>query len=118
MADFGLDSNAGEVAQAFAQAARELSSLEDPNAEAGAIIAAAPQPVVTSQLAASVRADVTANGVTVAGHVRHWSFVEWGAPRRNVRAQHPLGAQVRAREDDIIAVYADHAARVVAMIGD
>lgn len=118
MADFGLDSDAGEVAQAFAAAARALSSLEEPNAQAGAIIAAAPQPVRTGQLAASVSADVTANGVTVAGHVRWWSFVEWGAPRRNVRAQHPLRTQIQAREGDIVAVYADHAARVVATIGD
>jgi hypothetical protein len=74
--------------------------------------------VKSGRLAASVRADVFGGGVAVAGLVRWWSFVEWGAPRVNVVAQHPLRSQVQTREADIIAVYTEHAAAVVANVGD
>lgn len=118
MAGLEVDSNAGEVARSLYRAAGELSSLEDANARAGGIVAEAAQPVRSGLLAQSVRADATASGVTIAGHVRYWSFVEWGAPRRNVMAQHRLRTQAQDRESDIIAVYLDHAARVVAKLGD
>lgn len=118
MADLQVDSNAPEVAQALHRAATELSDLESANEEAAAIIAAAPQPVRTGQLAASIRADVTAHGLAVAGWVRHWSFVEWGAPRRHVKAQHPLRSQLETRRDAIIAVYTEHATHAVALAGD
>lgn len=113
-----LTSNATEVARAFARAASELNELDEPNTAAAEIISAAPMPVRTGALAASVRAGVTANGVTAAGLVRYWTFVEWGAPRRHVAAQHPIGAQLVNREAEIIAVYHDYAATVAARVGD
>jgi hypothetical protein len=69
-------------------------------------------------LAASVRADVTANGATIAGHTRYWTFVHWGAPRIHVIAQPWLLDQTRAREADILSLYQEHAAHAVAQIGD
>lgn len=118
MSDFKLDSDATAVARALALAAGALSDLEAPDRAAAAILEAAPMPVRTGALAASVRADWSGGTVTAAGLVRYWSFVEWGAPRRNVRAQHPLRSHLEARTDDIIAVYNEHATRVVADIGD
>lgn len=118
MTSFEADSNAAAVAQALAQAAGALSNLEDANAAAGDIVADARQPVKSGRLAASVRAEPFPGGVSVAGLVRYWSFVEWGAPRANVVAQHPLRSQVQTREADIIAVYTEHAATVVATIGE
>lgn len=118
MGDLQVRSNAAEVARAFARMASELSDLEGPNRAAGDIIAAAPQPHRSGLLAASVRADVTAGGVTVAGLVRYWSFVEWGAPNANVKAQHPLRTQLVDRQQDIIDVYVSYAASVAADVGD
>lgn len=118
MADFQLSSNAAQVGADMHRAANELRQLEDTNSSAGAIIAAAPAPHRLGRLAASVRADVSANGVTVAGHTDYWTFVHWGAPRIHVVAQPWLLNQLDAKQSDIIELYRDHASDALAHIGD
>lgn len=119
MSDVRLTSNAAQVAHGLHTAAAELVQLDAVNAEAGALIRAAPAPVgATGALAASVHADVTSNGVTIAGGTAYWTFVHWGAPAIHVIAQPWLYDQTQAKEADLIALYRDHAAEVLARIGD
>lgn len=118
MADLQLTSNAPAAAGSLHRAAAELGELEEANRRAGAVITAAPAPRVTGLLGESVRADVTANGVTVAGHTAYWTYVHWGAPRIHVVAQPWLADQTRTHEQQIIDVYTDHTAAAVSTAGD
>lgn len=118
MAELQLTSNAAQVAADMHAAANALLELEPVNKRAGAIITAARAPRRTGALGASVRADVTANGVTVAGHTAYWTFVHWGAPRIHVKAQPWLLNQLDAKQEQIIDLYRDHAADAVAKAGD
>lgn len=118
MANLQLDSDAAQLARTLLRAADELAELEPVNKRAGELIAAGPAPRRSGQLAASVRADATANGVVVGSALRYATFVHWGAPRRHVIAQPWLLDQTKAREADLIELYRDHAADVVADIGD
>lgn len=115
-APFQLDSNAAEVANGMHRAANELRQLEAVNKRAGAIIEAAPAPHRLGRLAASVRADVTAHGVTVAGHTSYWTYVHWGAPAIHVVAQPWLLNQLDAKQDEIVDLYRDHASHALAQI--
>lgn len=115
MADFRIDD---DELQAFAsklgRLGVELADLEAPNAEAGRIILAAMRPPrLTGQLAASTRADVTAQGVTFASTARYWTFVHWGAPRRNIKARPFITEAVDQAATDVAAVYAEHATETI-----
>lgn len=116
MSEFQLDTDAARVADALMRSATQLGELEPVNRQAGAIITAAPAPHRSGLLAASVRADVTAHGVTAAGHTRYWTFVHWGAPRRNIAARPWLLAPVAEPDPRIIELYANHMATTVAAI--
>lgn len=118
MSSLGVDGAAAveRLAQQLRTAAQSLTELEPVHAQAGAVIAAAPAPHRSGRLAASVRADVTANGVTVGSPLAYASFVHWGAPRRNVRAQPWLLDKVNADQDELVEMYETYAAAVVARI--
>lgn len=113
-----LSSDAPKVAAGMHRAANELRQLEDINRAAGAVIKAAPAPHRSGRLGASVRADVTANGVTVAGGTDYWTYVHWGAPAIHVVAQPWLLNQLDARQGDIIDMYRTHASDALALIGE
>lgn len=88
----------------------KLADLEAPNAEAGRLIlAAARPPRLSGTLDASLAADVTAQGVAFASTARYWTFVHYGAPRRNIRARMFLAEAVNASATEVAAVYAAHA---------
>lgn len=118
MTDLELSSNAADVARRLLRMGDELQQLGPVNERAGELVAAAPAPRRSGLLAASVRADATANGVVVGSSLRYATFVHWGAPRRHVIAQPWLLDQTRARETDLINLYIEHAAAVVARAGD
>lgn len=118
MSSLQLTTDAAQVAASMHRAANEVVQLEAVNRRAGAIISAAPSPRRSGQLAASVRADVAGDTVTVAGHTSYWTFVHWGAPRIHVHAQPWLLNQLDARQDEVIELYRDHAATVAARAGD
>lgn len=88
----------------------ELADLEPASAEAGRdVIRASRPPRRSGVLSASLRADVTRNGVAFASTARYWTFAHYGAPRRNVRAQPWYPEAIRLTQDELVAVYADHA---------
>lgn len=96
----------------------QLADLEPANTEAGRVVHAAARPPRRSgALVASLRADATPGGVTFASSARYWTFVHWGAPRRNVRA-HPWWPEaVAATRTEVLAVYAAHATDTLTKIG-
>lgn len=120
MPSLGVDGAAAveRLAQQLRTAARSFTELEPVYEQAGAVIAAAPAPRRSGQLAASVRADVTPNGVTVGSDLAYASFVHWGAPRRNVRAQPWLLTEVETAQSELVGLFETYAAHVVARIGD
>lgn len=95
-----------------------LEDLSPANAEAARVVeAAARPPRRTGTLASSSRADATPAGVTFASTARYWTFVHWGAPRRNIRA-HPWWPEaIDHTRTDVLAVYAKHAADSLKKIG-
>lgn len=115
MADFTIDdSQLAAFATQLAGLGVELADLDDSNTEAGRVVLAATRPPRASgYLAASVAADVSANGVVFASTARYWTFVHWGAPRRNIQARPFFRDAVRASETDVLAVYAQHAADAI-----
>lgn len=116
--DFTIDA---DQLQAFA---RELSGigvklgdLDEPNAEAGRVVIAATRPPRASGfLDASTTAEVGPNGVTFASTARYWTFVHYGAPRRNIRARPFFTEALAASATELAAVYADHAAETIATL--
>lgn len=104
------------AARQLLDAADALADLEPVNARAGDVVAAGPAPRRSGLLGSTVRADATANGVVVGSTLRYATFVHWGAPRRHVRAQPWLLAQLAARQADLIEFYRDHAADAVAKV--
>lgn len=111
MAGFRSDTDQVEkFARDLHAAGLQLADLDPANAEAGrVVIAAARPPHWSGALAAALRADATRTGVTFASTVRYWTFVHWGAPRHNVRAQPFYRTAVHASRDELVAVYAAHA---------
>jgi HK97 gp10 family phage protein len=113
VADLQVD--ATELAQLAGQlvsAGHQLADLEAANAEAGRVVLEAARPaapVASGQLASSLTADASANGVAWASTARYWTFVHWGAPRRNMRARPFFLQALELDTDRIVAVYADHA---------
>jgi len=112
-----LSSDAADVARRLLAVGDSLLELGPVNARAGELIQSAAAPRRTGLLAASVKADASANGVTVGSSLRYATFVHWGAPRRHVIAQPWLLNQTKARQTDIIELYRDHAADAVAQAG-
>lgn len=97
-------------------AGHQLADLEAPNSQAGRMVleaARAAAPMDTGQLSGSIVADVSANRVVWASTARYWTFVHWGAPRRNMRARPFILEALEADTDRIVAVYSDHATDVL-----
>lgn len=110
MASVSSTHNADQVASGFHKAAEALGDLEATNREAGReVLAAARPPRVTSALAEGLFAEADSLGVTIASRVGYWSYVHWGAPGANVRANPFLLAARRARQDQVVGLYAAHA---------
>lgn len=113
MPEFQVDtSQLDAFARQLAAVVPELADLDGPNAEAGRVVLEAARPatpVGLGNLSNSLVADVSANGVTFASSARYWTFVHWGAPRRNMRARPFFLEALEADTDRIVAVYADHA---------
>jgi hypothetical protein len=118
VAEFSAD--VAEVAQLAAQlhaAADELAALDPANTEAGRVVLQATRPPRRSgALAASLQADATRNGVVFAGGVRYWTFVHWGAPRRNLRARPYFTEALTRTSDELAKVYAAHAERALGKV--
>lgn len=107
-----------QLARDLRHAGVELADLEPVNAEAGRVVtAAAHPPRRTGVLAASQRATATPSGVVFASTARYWTFVHWGAPRRNMRAQPWWPEALTTARADLLAVYAAHASRTLNKIG-
>lgn len=118
-ARFDLDSSQlDQLAAQLHAAGVRLEDLEPVNIEAGrAVVPAARPPRRSGALAASLQADATAHGVAFASSARYWTFVHWGAPRRNIKA-HPWWPQaIQASRSDVLAVYARHATETLKRIG-
>lgn len=114
MAEFQADTDQLEAfARQLAAAGHRLADLDATNAEVGRAVVAAARPVAphgaTGQLSGSLTADASANGVVWASSARYWTFVHWGAPRRNMRARPFYLEVLDADQDAIVAVYRDHA---------
>lgn len=96
----------------------QLSELDPAHAEAGRVVIAATRPPRDSgYLADHLTAGPAANGRVFASAARYWTFVHWGAPRHNVRAQPFYPEAVRRSTDDVVAVYAEHARETLNKIG-
>jgi hypothetical protein len=99
-------------------AGAQLDNLEGPNTQAARIVEAAAHPPRRSgTLAASSRAGVSAGGVTFASTARYWTFVHWGAPRRNIRARPWWTEALTRTTTEVLAVYAKHATSSLEPIG-
>lgn len=99
-------------ADQLAAVGHQLADLDDPNAAAGRVVLEAARraaPTRTGQLSGSITADVSGNDVVWASSARYWTFVHWGAPRRNMRARPFILEALEADTDTILAVYAEHA---------
>lgn len=107
-----------QLARDLSAVGAELGDLDAANREAARIVVAASRPPRRSgTLAASSRTDVTGQGVTFASTARYWTFVHWGAPRRNIRARPWFAEAVDHSRADVVAVYAKHAADTLNKIG-
>jgi hypothetical protein len=120
MADrFAADtSQLEQLGRDFRAAGVQLDELEPVNQEAGRVVVAQARPPRRSgALAASLRAGVTPGGVTFASTARYWTFVHWGAPRRNMRARPWFREAIAYSRDEILAAYSKHAAATLDKIG-
>lgn len=111
MAEFSTDtSQLDQLVRQLRELGPELGELDDANAQAGrAVVNAARPPRRSGALAASLRADATRGGVAFASTARYWTFVHWGAPRRNIKARPFYVEAIHAATERITAVYAEHA---------
>lgn len=111
MAGFTADTaQLDRLARDLEAAGADLARLDPANtAAAEVVMAAARPPRRTGTLAASLVARVTGQGVTFASTARYWTFVHWGAPRRNLRARPWYVEAITPRRDLIVAAYAEHA---------
>lgn len=107
-----------ELARQLHAAGVQLAELAEPDREAGQlVIAQASPPRASGAMAAGQRAHVTRSGVTFASTARYWTFVHYGAPRRNLRARPWLAEALDRNRDDVLAVYAKHARTTLDKIG-
>lgn len=113
MAEFRIDdSELAAFASQLAAAGHQLADLEQPNSAAGRVVLEAARPAApmdTGTLSGSLTADPAGDGVVWASSARYWTFVHWGAPRRNMRARPFFLEALEADQDRILAIYADHA---------
>lgn len=99
-----------QLARQLQAAGHDLADLAPANAEAGRkVLDATTPPRATGQLAATLTADASANGVVFASTARYWTFVHWGAPRAHLRARPFFLEALTARQAAVVAVYAEHA---------
>lgn len=99
-------------ADQLAAVGHQLADLEAPNAAAARVVleaARAVAPTATGRLSDELTAAVAPNRVTWASTARYWTFVHWGAPRRNIRARPFILEALEADTTTIVAVYSDHA---------
>lgn len=109
MADLKVDAELDRLARELREAGHSLSDLEAANAEAGRVVLTASRPPRASgQLDASLTADASAQGVTWASTARYWTFVHWGAPRRNMAARPWFLQALQADQAAVVAVYSQH----------
>lgn len=117
----GFDVDAAQLDQLGRQlhaAGVQLAELEPVNEEAGRVVLAESRPPRRSgALSAALRADATRTGVAFASTARYWTFVHWGAPRRNIRARPWYREAVDHSRERVLAVYAEHAADTLKKIG-
>lgn len=111
MADFRVDSaELAAFSRQLVAAGHQLADLEAANAQAGRVVLDSTRPPVRSgKLAGSLTATAGANGVVWASTARYWTFVHWGAPRRNIRARPFYLQALDADTERVLAVYAEHA---------
>lgn len=103
-------SQVDQLADQLHRAGLDLADLDAANADAGReVITASRPPRATGYMATNLTATATGQGVTFASAARYWTFVHWGAPRRNVRARPWYPQAIRANTSDVVAVYAAHA---------
>lgn len=96
-----------QLARQLYDAGHELDELAPANEAAGrAIIAAARPPQRSGAMAAGQTVKATATGAAVFSTARYWTFVHYGAPRRNLRARPWLSQAIPPARDDVLAVYA------------
>ena len=110
MSGFSSDTNARQVADSLRRAADALEDLDAVNEEAGQVVLAAARPPrgATGELAAKMTARATGREVVVTSMARHFTFVHWGAPRINVRAQPFILAAARLTRDQVVELYLTH----------
>lgn len=118
-ARFQIDASAlDDLARQLRAAGVDLKDLEPAGREAGRVVeTAAHPPRRTGKLATSSRVVVNAGDVTFASTARYWTFVHWGAPRRNMRARPWWRDAVQHSRDDVLKVYAAHAVDSLKQIG-
>lgn len=98
-----------ELARELHAAGVELAELDPANRDAAQLVLAAARPPRRSgRLDASLTARPTGEGVTFASTARYWTFVHWGAPRRQLRAQPWWVEAIQPNRDQLVAVYAAH----------
>jgi len=108
-------SDAENLARALLRAGDELLDLEPVNARAGALVEAkASPPRRTGALSASLQSVAGPGDVVVGSPLRYATFVHWGAPRHNVRAQPFLLSAVEVSTDELAELYARHARDTIA----
>lgn len=118
MAGFQVDHDTDQLAADFRQLGVDLADLDPANTEAGRVVVATARPPRRSgALAASLHAAAGVNGVTFASTARYWTFVHFGAPRHNVRAQPWYPEAIRTSTDQLVAIYAAHARKSLDKIG-
>jgi hypothetical protein len=110
-----IDSDADDLARSLLRVGAELQHLETVNARAGAVVDATVAPPRRSGvLSASRRTVVQADGVVWAWTARYATFVHWGAPGHNVRAQ-PFGlTALEVSTDELAELYLQHARNTIA----
>lgn len=92
-----------------------VTDLSAPNADAAALMLAGVNPPRRSgQLAAAGRADASPNGFVLAYPLRYATFVHWGVPSRNMRAQPWLLQQRDNSYADLEALYVEHTTAAIA----
>lgn len=109
--------DAETLATRLLEARDRLGDLQQVNTQAGAVVEArALVPRRTGALAGSVEVVAGATDVVVGSNLRYATFVHWGAPRRNVRAQPFLLTALEVSTAELTDLYTQHAQTVVSDI--
>jgi hypothetical protein len=111
VASIGLDaSQITALAAELVSIGEAVTDLDGANADASALILQGVNPPRRSgQLAAAGRADVSPNGFVIGYPIRYATYVHWGAPARNMRAQPWLLQQRDASYAELEQLYVQHA---------